>query len=183
MRVRKVDSGMRVIRVRDLFKERQAVKRFVAQLNVLRMEVVGEVNGEKIVAQRNIFQKSLECATELSGVASVSYAFQYPRRLRGHLCAVYTNKLLTRIVQNRGFKITLNVDGDYGFNFKKENRMKANKKLYAFRVFKDELRKFKVIAAKKRTTASNLLRELMRAEIAQQTAGTKTQAPEIAQEK
>jgi hypothetical protein len=156
-------------------------KEVVAQPNVLRMEVVGEVNGEKIVAQRNIFEKSLGCATELSGVASASYAFRYPHRLRGHLCAVYTNKLLTRMAKNRGFKSPLIVDRDFK-SISKEIEMKKNKKLYSFRVFKDELKRFKAIAVKKRTTASELLRGLMRAEIAQAEASIKP-ALQIAPEK
>lgn len=60
--------------------------------------------------------------------------------------------------------------------------MQKNKKLYSFRVFKDELKRFKTIAVKKRTTASNLLRELMRAEIAQAEASIKP-ALQIAPEK
>lgn len=49
---------------------------------------------------------------------------------------------------------------------KREIEMEKNKTLYAFRTFKDELKRFKAIAAKKRTTASELLRVLMRNEIA-----------------
>lgn len=101
-------------------------KEVVAHLNVFRVEVVREVKGEEIVAQRNISQKSLECATEINGVASVSYAFRYPHRLRGHLCAVCAPYIQTNYLRgsakNRGFKITLNTDGDYGSNFKKGDR-------------------------------------------------------------
>jgi hypothetical protein len=145
------------------------------------MEVVGEVNDGKIIAQRNIFQKSLECAAGLTGVASVSYAFRYPHRLRGHMCAVITNKQLTESAKSRGSKSPLIVDRDFK-SISKEIEMEKNKKLYTFRVFKDELKKFKAIAVKKRTTASELLRGLMRAEIALGKADTKTHAPEIAQE-
>jgi hypothetical protein len=161
-------------------------KEVVAQPNVLRVEVVREVIGEKIVVQRNIFQKSLKCATELSGVASVSYAFRYPHRLRGHLCAVCAPYIQTNYLRgsakDRGFKSPLIVGWGLRANFKKEIEMEKKKKLYSFRPFHDELKKFKAIAVKKRTTASNLLRELMRAEIALGKPDTKTHAPEIAQE-